>query len=125
MQITLANLKEATAKQVFEHVKTHMLKQNAKSLSDKGNCAYRGEGGLMCAAGCLISDAEYGAIKIDSTDSLDAGGGKNWGWLADERYVPKAHGRLISDLQIVHDTVEVAQWAHHLELIAINHDLED
>ena len=123
--ITLATLKTASAKQVFEHVKTHMLKQNAKSLTNKGNCAYRGEGGLMCAAGCLISDTEYEGIKIDSLTSLDDGGGKNWGWLADESYVPKAHEHLICDLQAVHDTVEVASWPQRLDLIARNHDLED
>jgi len=46
---------------VFNHVIGHLRKQGTKSLSsvDKEMCAYRGEGGTMCAVGVLIADDEY------------------------------------------------------------------
>ena len=46
---------------VFNHVIEHLRKQGIKSLSsvDKEICAYRGEGGTMCAVGVLIADDEY------------------------------------------------------------------
>ena len=46
---------------VFNHVIEHLRKQGTKSLSsvDKEMCAYRGEGGAMCAIGVLIADDEY------------------------------------------------------------------
>ena len=45
-------------REIFDRVKTHLLTQNAKSMSD-GRCAYRGDGGRTCALGCLIPDEKY------------------------------------------------------------------
>ena len=54
--------------EVFEHVKNHLLTQNAVSrlLSpagyvgiDPSTCAYRGIDGRKCAIGCLITDEAY------------------------------------------------------------------
>ena len=42
----------------FEHVAMHLLRQGKKSLR-WGHCAYRGDDGLKCAVGCLISDEDY------------------------------------------------------------------
>lgn len=123
MQITLANLKAATPQQVFDQVVTHLLTQNAQSMAND-TCAYRGDGGLMCAAGCLISDAEYkDLLKRHEIDGAD---GKNWGYLADcTDAVPKDHTHLIQDLQIIHDDVlGPANWKAKLERVAIEHGLE-
>lgn len=66
MIITLKNLHEATAQQVFTQVATHLLTQKERSfvIDDRGEelCAYRGDNGLKCAAGCLISNDEYNPI---------------------------------------------------------------
>lgn len=54
--------------EVFDKVARHLILQNARSVkkySDRGGvmsppaCAYRGEGGLKCAAGCVIPDEVY------------------------------------------------------------------
>ena len=63
MSITLATLPQATAQQVFDQVKTHMMAQYAKSVGQNSDvCLYRGPDGLKCAAGCLISDEEAETI---------------------------------------------------------------
>lgn len=58
LQITLSNLHEATAQQVFDQAALHLLTQNRKSKEDT-KCAYRTKEGLRCAAGCFISEEEY------------------------------------------------------------------
>lgn len=52
--------KMLTRREVFDKVKAHLLAQGKVSVSD-GDCAYRGDDGLMCAAGCLIGDEDYSA----------------------------------------------------------------
>ena len=47
---------------VFNYVVEHLRKQGCQSLSGEigeDNCAYRGDGGTMCAVGVLISNDEY------------------------------------------------------------------
>ncbi len=56
MTITLATLPEATAQEVYSQVRKHLLTQKMKSIEEGKGCVYRGPDGLMCAAGCLISD---------------------------------------------------------------------
>jgi hypothetical protein len=46
--------------QIFDKSASHLLKQGEKSwLVNRFACAYRSEGGLMCAVGCLIDDSAY------------------------------------------------------------------
>lgn len=46
--------------EVWEKVRDHLLKQGKVSrVSPEDICAYRGEGGLSCAVGCLIADEHY------------------------------------------------------------------
>lgn len=126
MKITLANLKDATDQQVFDQVKTHMLTQGKQSKQAKPAgeaCAYRGDNALMCAAGCLMTDDEYSSIKLDGGAGLDDGYGKNWGWLADNGYVPKRHAMLIGDLQMVHDDRSPENWVAKLDEVAIKYGL--
>ena len=51
--------------EIFDKVASHLIAQGKQSLrttnqqwNDQG-CAYRGDNGTMCAAGCLIPDEEY------------------------------------------------------------------
>lgn len=100
-QITLATLAQATPERVFEQVARHLLKQRQKSaLPDSNRCAYRGDGGLMCAAGCLIGDSEY-----DPRWEARA-----WTSLAMDLVVPAAHSNLIRRLQIIHDSYTERDW---------------
>ena len=93
--ITLKSLTSATEQQVFDHVATHLLNQGRPSYSSEHHmCAYRGDGGLKCAAGCLIADDEYD-IKMEVN---------SWEDLVDSlSTVPVAHKEMIGDLQHVHD----------------------
>ena len=118
MQITLATLKDATAQQVFDQVKTHLLTQNqkAKPLS-YGACQYRYEG-LKCAAGCLISDDEYSPDM-----EVGALGGGSWPRLVHTYIVPEWHKDLITALQCIHDDYMMDEWASRLHLLACDFGL--
>ena len=53
--------------EIFDKVASHLITQgvqaNHRPLLNQGDsypsCAYRGDNGTMCAAGCLIPDEEY------------------------------------------------------------------
>lgn len=111
MKITLANLHEATAQQVFDQVATHLLTQNEKSVdrTERGpECVYRSYKGLQCAAGCLISEHEYNPGMENN----------QWDDLAHSGIVPSDHKELIMELQCVHDTELAYNWEHSLEKVA-------
>lgn len=49
-----------TRQEIYDKVKAHLLAQKKRSITeDPGSCAYRGVGGLKCAAGALIDDEHY------------------------------------------------------------------
>lgn len=116
MQITLANLNDATAQQVFDQVARHLLTQKAKSVNEAG-CAYRGDNGLMCADGCLIADDEY-KPEYDSNF-----GGTSWNSLVGSGEVPTRHECLIEVLQGIHDVREVDTWEDCLYKVASDYNL--
>ncbi|MNE71903.1 hypothetical protein D3C80_1678110 [compost metagenome] len=76
---------------------------------------YRGAGGMMCAAGCLISDEEYKPF-------MDVGahlGGGSWGTMVSKGTVPADHEELIFKLQKLHDSSHSASsFAHKLRKLA-------
>lgn len=127
MQITLANLAQATEQQVFNQVARHLIKQKVRAVNEAGHCKYRPGNGSMCAAGCLMTDEEYD-VKFDIRGS----------WLAvTEAYpdqVPNKHAYFINMLQKMHDLppnnwdlagegVEV-NFPRRLELFAHKHNLQ-
>ena len=100
-------LKDWTAQQVFDKVAKHLLTQDARSQEGTA-CLYRGPNGLMCAAGCLIPDADYyGSLE-----------GANWNSLVDRAEVPVEHHALIQTLQQVHDIRLPCVWLESLSNIA-------
>lgn len=119
MKITLKNLHEATAQQVFDQVARHMLAQGKRSLginpeTGSDRCAYRGENGMMCAAGCLIGDDEYNAAME----------GRAWTSLSGDSVVPRTtHDDLIDDLQYAHDITSPSEWRGSLRYVARRHGL--
>lgn len=121
--ITLATLKDASAQQVFDQVKTHLLTQMKQSAGyDKQGdfqCYYR-SGEVKCAAGCLISDDEYNP----SMDLPFKSSGTAWEAIVEAGHAPKTHELLITQLQWVHDSHSPAQWAGELEIIAKEFGLE-
>lgn len=52
------NLEEISAK-----VRDHLTVQKARSVSENGQCRYRGTNGTMCAVGCLVTDEVYDSIN--------------------------------------------------------------
>ncbi len=112
--ITLATLPQATAKEIFEQVKNHLLTQKERSMLNEDTCAYRGTNGLKCAAGCLISDDEY-------KENFE---NKRWKALADWDMVPNTHVELIDSLQSLHDHYPVSLWENELEKIKLDFDIE-
>lgn len=129
--ITLATLGAATAQQVFDQVKDHMLTQYARSTNPlTESCAYRGRRTnkvtgeretLMCAAGCLMSDKEYVATFKEVEDE---GESLNWEEAVELGLVPYQHSTLIEGLQDVHDNYAVDSWGVELARIADERGLE-
>lgn len=123
--ISINTLSDFTEQEVFDRVAVHLLTQKAQSrltvweveafVDDieapfTGSCAYRGDGGRMCAAGILIADSEY---KKEFE-------GEYWtGVLTKMGLKPEDtnHTALICLLQGVHDTYKPVAW--HNELVEV------
>lgn len=114
MTITLATLPQATAQEVYSQVRKHLLTQKIKSMIEFHGCQYHGPEGLMCAAGCLVSDTEY----LSEMES------KAWASLVNQGMAPAVHQELISKLQRIHDMKDPADWEHHLNRLATEFNLE-
>lgn len=97
--ITLKTLPEATAQQVFDQVKAHLLEQMTKSITSQATCHYH-LNDLRCAAGCLITEDEY---KPEME-------GNTWKKLVQRKLVPPNHQELITRLQIIHDDFPPEYW---------------
>lgn len=121
MSITLATLPEATAQEVFDHVALHLLTQMQVSMRTRNLdnpemgevCAYRGDNGLKCAAGALISDDEYNELME----------GKSWLDLVAENVAPDDHWAFITALQKIHDTYDPPLWHEKLSALARAYNL--
>lgn len=111
MNITLKNLHLATEQQVFDQVARHLLTQMETSIVG-AVCKYRHikhDGTILkCAAGCLIADDEY--IKDFER--------KTWLLLIEKYDISSTNSRLISQLQIIHDTMATEYWKSELYNIA-------
>lgn len=123
MRITLANLEQATAQQVFDQVANHLLTQKkvCKTIEDGMDlgCAYRStDGTLACAAGCLISDEEFKTRGIDEINT-----GVGWLGVIDELSITNKHSDLIGNLQDVHDSGATERWLEMLYVVANKFDL--
>lgn len=122
--ITLKTLPQASAQEVFDQIKNHLLSQN-KKCGEKGSylfqddCYYRlfdneSQKVLKCAAGCLISDEEY-KEKFEKN---------SWEELIDEFGFPKKHKLLIIALQVIHDNYKVEEWEEALKTAAVRFSLK-
>lgn len=113
MVITLKNLHKATAIEVFNQVKAHLLKQNAKCVDAKSKvCKYK-RYNSYCAAGCLIGDDRL-AKKFDRLKQ------SSWSSLIEAGHIPNnPHNKLIRELQEIHDDYYPWSWKDQLDLIEI------
>lgn len=113
-----------TNQEIFDTVKAHLLKQNARATSRPTDtsatlCRYR-LGALKCAAGCLIKDefyspdlegssVAYGFGNTDSANRIRA---------AIQKSIGDFDVDLVSILQKVHDCYSPAQWPEQLAWVA-------
>jgi hypothetical protein len=122
--------REKTLQQVFNHVARHMLKQNCRAIyKDTVQCMYRGTGGTMCAAGCLIADKYYKPeFEGWSIKGLGVHAGKcDAVWYAVMASgVPNEARDLVQALQKVHDGGDGGpeSWPGRLREVACNFGLQ-
>ena len=119
-------LQDLSPQEIFDRVAAHLRRQKAPSMrynyAENGElCAYRGDGGLKCAAGALISDDLY-------DPEMDA---KGVGWSTLVRSYPELdtkYNALIMDLQDVHDGANPRKFLREVEKrlleVAENHGLQ-
>jgi hypothetical protein len=111
---------------IFDTVSRHLLTQGKRSIDSDENgqtrCRYRGENGLACAVGCLLTDEE--AKEVDRPK--DATGGSAT-WISIHlwpQFKDLAHAvDLLQSLQSVHDKKPVHDWPLGLTQVAHKYDL--
>ncbi len=103
------NARDMTSQELFTTIVTHLRQQGAKSLYEDADgdmsCAYRGDTGLKCAAGCLIPDNEY-----DSGDE-----GNTWWAIPFFKGFSAGAGHVIGRMQKLHDRDSPATWEERYE----------
>lgn len=104
-----------TAQETFDHIVACLREQGKRSVDWIGGCAYRGNGGLKCAAGWCIDDSEY-------RDHLE-------NHVASETGVRQAiersgwDFRVAEDMQGIHDGWLVDSWESGFAEVARRHEL--
>jgi hypothetical protein len=96
--ITLDNLEEATAQEVFNHVVNHLVTQKIRSFNGSV-CRNRMPAAagqiLRCAAGSLITDEQY--MRLEHKEG-------SWYEMVANNNLTVCHRALIESLQIEHDS---------------------
>jgi hypothetical protein len=130
---------DMTDQEMFDKVVTTLFKQGKRSVMPrrartpagtgmKQDCAYRGEGGVRCAAGVLIHDEHYTpALELEAPDdprvsSALMSSGIHEGQIS-----------LVMDLQYAHDggvdeeepAETVQRWVGDFQEVAEKHGLSD
>ncbi len=101
--------------EVLNHVRTHLLTQNAKS-SRRSSCLYRYDD-LSCAVGCLIPDLNYNT-EWEYTGVPDLlSNNESFAALMNQVVDLKNSNvkRLLEVLQYIHDTYDVNEWTRMLD----------
>jgi hypothetical protein len=107
--------------EVFNRVATHMLTQMKRSMRYK-MCAYRGDNGLKCAVGCLISDENYCPTIEDKTVSSHEVRSRVEATLGTR--LEETTTRLLRNMQQIHDNTQPSDWFIRLYNLAVNHGLK-
>lgn len=111
---------------IFDTVSNHLLTQNQTAMIG-GSCRYRGDNGLKCAVGCLISDSDY-CLEIEGViiKDTDVSFGKTLKNILLRNQIDMEKLEVVSlliDLQKIHDAVEPWNWKVRLKSVAENHRL--
>lgn len=123
---------------LFDYVARHLLRQNARSLSNASenrndnHCVYRSFNGLKCAAGCLIDDSLYTAdlecrsiLEKPVKDAIEASiGRKIDGKIFGGDPECGTEMDLVCQLQKLHDHNPPEMWKDKLRALATRFKLE-
>ena len=103
-----------TDQELFDKIKSHLLKQGRRSLNAEGKCAYRSADGAQCAVGCLIKDEHYDpSLEGQGVWSLEM---KSILW--QYGIVASQSLRLLNSLQELHDYNDPENWEAKLNEVA-------
>ena len=97
-----------TNQEAFDKMVAHLRKQG-KPAKQNGSCRYRTEGGLMCAVGCLLTDAEY-------KRSMEGKGVEYM--LHFYKVLPGLDTNLLAEMQDTHDAYDTTTWEARFSDIA-------
>jgi len=100
--------KEWTEQEIFDTAAFGILTQGRRCADSEGSCVYRLPGGLKCAAGFIFSDEEVEGMSDRNSNSV----------IYERATHLLEYDCLISELQHIHDQVEVARWPEELREMA-------
>lgn len=89
-----------TNQEAFDKMVAHLRKQG-KPAHEDGSCRYRTKDGLMCAVGCLITDAEY-------KRGMEGMGVENM--MAAYEVLQDLDPPLLAEMQDTHDVYDPTVW---------------
>lgn len=99
-KITIHNMHNHTAEEVFRACLEPVLKRGTQASIDGGLCSYE----KGCAAGQLLSAVEARAFdELDEFDEFDEVDDKSWYYLVNSGLVPDHHCEVIAKAQFIHD----------------------
>lgn len=98
-----------SAQEVFDAAIAHIkAQQGQRAWTSTNGCVYRGPGGIACAVGALLTNAEARRVSVVGADSASAKRLANAGLLP-ARLLP--HVELLLALQALHDSYRSDQAA--------------
>lgn len=110
-----------TLQEIYDKVKKHLLEQNVRSMWNSSECAYRGQNGTKCAAGCLIKD-EYYHPSFESKNALETNVAASLANSGVDMF-NEADRSLVTSLQNIHDFELPINWENLLIELAKNYKL--
>lgn len=123
-----------TAQEMLNKVVTHLLTQNAKSMSEDAvgeTCLYRDGFGRSCSIGCLLPDEVYKPeMDLPQPNACYPGTGVISLTCRFPEVLPyltpsdrELNLMMLDDLQSVHDSYPVKMWPEQLRIVAQRYDL--
>ncbi len=102
-----------TNQEAFDKMVAHLRKQGKPAKQD-GSCRYRTDDGLMCAVGCLLTDAEYKrSMEGKGVERMQ----RTYGVLQD------LDPSFLAEMQDTHDGWETTVWEARFADTAAHHGL--
>lgn len=112
MDKAMTEVREYTAQEVFDIAAVHLIEQGKHSKTIDDGCAYRGDGGCMCAIGVFIPDRMYEQRMEGKVV------GQLFSLYASELAPLFPNATLMRRLQRTHDGFDVANWDTQLRFVA-------